>query len=465
MTSDVVMAISAVRTTGIYCRAGCVARPLQKNVTMYQATVTAEAAGFRACLRCRPDRQPSWVPPETMPDPLRRAVALISDGALDDGTEQALAASVGFSARHLRRLFLEHIGASPSFVARSRRAHFARSLLDDTVLSITDIAFASGFTSVRQMNRVVMEVFRFTPTDLRRRSRTALPNAADGGLELRLPLAVPSSSVEVFDFLEPRCTPGVESVEHGTYRRTLELCGHVGAIEISSAGNDVLAVTAHLPTYAGLVDVVGRVNRLFGSDMDHLAALEHLCSDELLGDVVELNQGLRVPGAWDPFESLVRIVVGQQITVLGASTLTGRVAGVAGRPVEGLRRLGLDRLFPSADELLESDLADLGLTDRRVSTLRCLAESVTTGDVDVFAPADLLRQSLVSLPGIGPWTAELAATRVSRDPDAFAPSDLGIRRGVSRLVGSEMMSAEQVEQLAERWRPHRALAAAHLWRL
>jgi len=466
MSTDIVdTAISAVRTTGIYCRAGCVARPLQKNVTMYQAAVAAEAAGFRACLKCRPDRQPSWVPPETVPDPLRRAVALISDGVLDNDSEQALAAAVGFSARHLRRLFLEHIGASPSFVAQSRRAHFARSLLDDTTLSITGVAFASGFASVRQMNRVVKEVFRFTPTELRRRSKSSVPNAADGGLALRLPIAAPSTPMAVLDFLEPRCTPGVESVENGTYRRTLELCGHVGAIEISPIANNTLAVTAHLPTYAGLVDIVGRVNRLFGSDTDHGPALEHLGSDELLGDVVELNRGLRIPGAWDPFESLVRIVVGQQITVVGASTLTGRIAEAAGRPVEGLSRLGLDRLFPSAEELLESDLGGLGLTHRRVTTLRCLADAVVTGTVDLRAPGDHLRQALVSLPGIGPWTAELAATRVSRDPDAFAPSDLGIRRGVSRLFGSELLSAKEVEQIAERWRPHRALAAAHLWYL
>ena len=175
------------------------------------------------------------------------------------------------------------------------------------------------------MNRVVKEVFRFTPTELRRRSKSSLPNSADGGLVLRLPMAAPNLPAAIVDFWEPRCTPGVESVENGTYRRTLELCGHVGAIEISPVADGTLAITAHLPTYAGLVDVVGRVNRLFGSDVDHAAALEHLGSDPMLGEFVNLNRGLRIPGAWNPFESLVRIVVGQQITVVGASTLTGRI--------------------------------------------------------------------------------------------------------------------------------------------
>jgi len=455
--------ISAVSTTGIYCRAGCVARPLSRNVTKYLSPVQAEAAGYRACLKCRPDREAAWVAPDEMPDPLRRAVSLISDGALDSGTEEDLAAMVGFSPRHLRRLFLEHLGATPSFVARSRRAHFARSLIDDTALSITEIAFAAGFASVRQMNRVVKDVFRFTPTELRAKAKRRL-NAADGGLQLNLKLPHPTDAAEIIEFLEPRCTPGVEVVHEGTYRRTIELCGHPGALEISPSGEDAVLITAHLPTYAGLVDVVSRVRRLFGADMDHEAAVEWLCSEPLMASMLAAAPGTRVPGSWSGFESAVRIVVGQQITVVGASTLTGRIAEAAGTAVDGLGHLGLDRVFPSAEQIVAADLVGLGLTNRRIDTLRCLAEAVVLGDLDLSAPSDDVRAALHTIPGIGQWTAELVAMRVCRDRDAFPASDLGIRKGATALVGGDLMSAKDVEELAEEWHPHRALAATHLWR-
>jgi AraC family transcriptional regulator of adaptative response / DNA-3-methyladenine glycosylase II len=457
-------AISAVSTTGIYCRAGCVARPHVRNVTKYASSVSAEAAGYRACLRCRPDREPEWVPPESMPVPLRRAVGLISDGVLDTATEDELAAMVGFSPRHLRRLFLEHVGATPSFVARSRRAHFARSLIDDTSLSITEIAFASGFSSVRQMNRVVKEVFHFTPTDLRRRTKSRVSNAADGGLQLDLRLPPLTYANEIVDFLEPRCTPGVENVESGVYRRTLELCGHAGAIEIAPVAADLLRLTVHLPTYSGLVDVLARVRRLFGADMDHDTAMSALRAEPLIGSSVEAAPGTRITGSWDGFESAVRIVVGQQITVVGASTLTGRIAAACGRHVGGIGHLQLDRLFPRPEEIVAGDLGNLGLTERRIDTLKRLADAVLVGDIDLAADAHIVRASLVAIPGIGPWTAELVAMRVCRDRDAFPASDLGIRKGASALVGGDLMSAKDVEALAERWQPHRALAAAHLWR-
>ena len=448
--------ISAVATTGIYCRAGCVARPHERNVTKYLSPVQAEAAGYRACLRCRPDREAAWVVPDDMPDPLHRAIGLISDGMLDSATEEELAATVGFSPRHLRRLFLDHIGATPSFVARSRRAHFARSLIDDTRLPITDIAFAAGFSSVRQMNRVVKEVFRFTPSELRAKAKRPL-NAADGGLRLRLKLPEPSDPGAIIDHLDPRCTPGVEIVAGGVYRRTIELCGHPGAIEISPDGDDAVTITAHLPTFAGLVDVIGRVRRLFGADMDHGAAMSRLRGDPRMVPILDEAPGIRIPGSWSGFESAVRIVVGQQITVAGASTLTGRIAAAAGRKVDGLGHLGLDRLFPSAEELLDADLSELGLTQRRIDTLRALADAVAVGDLDLAAPAAEVRTGLHAISGIGSWTAELVAMRVCRDRDAFPASDLGIRKGATALVGGELLSTKDVEELAERWHPHRAL--------
>lgn len=455
--------ISAVSTTGIYCRAGCAARPLECNVTKYPSPVQAEAAGYRACLKCRPEREAAWAAPDETPDPLKRAVSLISEGVLDSAKEEDLAAMVGFSSRHLRRLFLEHLGATPSFVARSRRAHFARSLIDDTTLSITEIAFAAGFSSVRQMNRVVKDVFRFTPTELKAKTTRPL-NAADGGLQLRVNLPDPTDATEIIEFLKPRCTPGVEAVHEGTYRRTLVLCGHPGALEITPAGDDAVVLTAHLPTFVGLVDVVSRVRRLFGADMDHNAAVERLGADPLIASMLAAAPGTRIPGSWSGFESAVRIVVGQQITVMGASTLTGRIAQAAGRKVDGLGHLGLERAFPSAEEIVAADLGGLGLTNRRSDTLLRLAEAVVVGDLDLSAPSDEVRGALHAIPGIGQWTAELVAMRVCRDRDAFPASDLGIRKGATALVGGELMSAKDVEELAEGWHPHRALAATHLWR-
>lgn len=453
--------LSAVTTTGIYCRPDCSARPHPRNVRPFDSAAAAEAAGFRACMRCRPyrsDRPERWDGPELV----CRAVRLVVTGALDDATEEQLGRRLGVSARHLRRLFAEHVGATPDQLARSRRAHFARRLLDDTDLTVTEVAFASGFGSVRQLNRACQEVFRAPPRELRARRRRTDRLVADGGLALRLPFTGPLAVDDLFDWMRARAIPGVEHVDGHTYRRTIEVEGHPGVLEVlpgDSASDDHLRLVAHLPHWEGLIHVVGRARRLFALDTPVEDAVTGLRGDAVLGPVVTAQPGLRPPGTWDPFEACVRAVVGQQISVAGARTILGRLAARLGQPVGGLDAMGLDRLFPSPTAIAEGDLDGLGLTTARARTLRELAAAVLDGTVvlDGSVGLDELVASLTALRGVGPWTAQYVALRLG-EPDAMPVGDLGLRKGLAALAPDADLAT-----VAPRWVPWRAFAAMHLW--
>ncbi len=454
-------ALQAVVTTGIYCRAGCSARPAVHNVRPVTTPVAAEAAGFRPCLKCRSDRvnaDPHVASPE-----VSRAMSLISDGYLDRHTETELAHAVGYSPRQLRRLFEQHVGATPDFVARSRRAHFARRMLDETNLTITEIAYASGFNSPRQMNRVVKSIFAFTPTELRAKRRRNQGTATDGGLTLTLE-AQPSTS-EVIEYLGPRSIPGVEQVVDGRYRRTIVSCGHPGVMEVTITGGGEMSVTAHLPTFASLVDDIAAVKRLFGTAPD-LAADRHLRENPLLGKVVRRRPGLRMPGAWDPYEIAIRIVIGQHISVPGATTITGRLVERLGQPIEAAIFPGLTHTFPLPAVIATGDLSGMGLTRSREKTLRTLAGFVASGGFESLRGRSLeeLTGELEELPGIGPWTSQLIAARAFGHRDAFPASDLGLRKAGAALMGqTKPLNAKLMTDVAEAWRPYRATAAAHLW--
>lgn len=392
---------------------------------------------------------------------------LISGGLLDDETEDALAARLGVTSRHLRRLFIEHIGATPAFVARSRRAHFARRLLDETDLRVVDIAAASGFVSVRQLNRVVREVFRFTPAELRARRRERDRLVADGGLRLRVPFEGALAFEDVLTYLAPRAIPGVEAITEGIYRRTTSTHGEPGAIEVARADEHHLEVVAHLPAWTTLIDDVSRVRRLFGLDAPPAEATP-LGDDPLLRPLVEARPGLRVPGAWDPFETAVRVILGQQVTVSGATTLAGRLVEAFGQPVPGLQALGLTHVFPPATAIAEASLEGLravGLPGARADALREFARAYVEERIrlDASAPLEQAVASLEALPGVGPWTAQMIALRAMGHRDAFPAGDLGLRRNASRLLDAPVtMDRGALEELAGRWRPHRALAALHL---
>ncbi|WP_433324565.1 helix-turn-helix domain-containing protein [Spirillospora sp. CA-294931] len=368
---------SAVRTTGIYCRPGCGARPLPGNVRTFELAAAAEAAGYRACLRCRPYRVAGGV--ADAPELVCRAVQLIIGGLLDEAGEAALGARLGVSARHLRRMFNEHLGVTPDRFARSRRAHFARRLLDDSDLAIADVAFASGYGSLRQFNREMKEVFKAAPRELRARRRRDDRLTADGGLPLRLPFTDSYDWAAVLGFLAARAIPGVESAEDRTYRRIIALDGEPGMLEIGPGGPDHLLLHAHLPYWEGVIHIVERASRLVAVDADPAA-------------------GPRVPGAWNPLE----IAAG---AVLSRDGL-GRLTRSHGTPVPGLGH-GLTHLFPAADVLAKADDAP--------ETVRSLARAVCAGDVvldGAEAPAELLA-SLAPIPGLTREAALQIARRLS----------------------------------------------------
>jgi AraC family transcriptional regulator, regulatory protein of adaptative response / DNA-3-methyladenine glycosylase II len=345
---------SAVRTTGIYCRPGCGAKPLAENVSTFELPAAAEAAGYRACLRCRPYRVAGTVADEA-PELVCRAVQLIIAGLLDESGEEALGARLGMSARHLRRMFNEYLGVTPDQFARSRRAHFARRLLDDSELGIAEIAFASGFGSLRQFNRAMREIFRASPRELRDRRRRSDRLAADGGLVLRLPFTPPYDWDATCTFLGERAIPGVESVEDGVYRRTISLDGAPGMLEIAPGGDDYLLLRAHLPFWEGVIHVVDRAARLVGLDCEPVLARAQLSLDPRFGPLVAARPGVRVPGAWGPFEVAVQAVVRDQLPPADAADALRKLVEVYGVPVPGLAA-GLTHLFPGPEALTAAEL-------------------------------------------------------------------------------------------------------------
>ena len=453
---------SAVVTTGIYCRPGCGGRPHPRNVRGFSLAAAAEAAGYRACLRCRPYRtQPSigWAGPELV----CRAVQLILDGGLDGKTEHDLGARLGVSARHLRRLFGDHLGVTPDRLARSSRAHFARRLLDDTNFTITEIAFAAGFGSVRQLNRVCQEVFRAAPRELRARRRAGDRLVADGGLVLRLPFQPPLDWDAMLGYLRKRAIAGVEHVWANTYQRTVVIDRDPGVLELSRGGPDHLLLRAHLPHWEGLIHVAQRARHIFNLDADTEAATQHLVGDPIIGPLIHARPGLRAPGTWDPFETGVRAIVGQQVSVAGAGTITARIVERHGTPVPGLQALGLTHLFPSPSTLAAADLSGLGLTSSRRAAISAFARAVADHVIplDRGSRLDHLILSVTTIPGLGPWTAHYLALRLG-EPDAFPATDIGLRRSLSHAVGRPIAPSD-AEEVADRWRPWRAHAAIHLW--
>jgi len=420
---------SAVVTTGIYCRPGCGARPLAQNVRVFDHPAAAEAAGFRACHRCRPYRVAGPVP-ATAPDLVCSAVQLIIGGALDDGgTEASLARQVGLSARHLRRLFLLYLGASPDQLARSRRAHFARRLLDDTDLSVLDIAFASGFGSLRQFNRTMQEVFRASPTGLRRRRRQADRLVADGGLALRLPTVPGYDWDATRALLAARRMPGVEAFDGGTYRRTITVAGAPGLLEVSPGDHGYLLVHVHLPYWEGLIHVVGRVAQLLGTERDQSAGVAALSGDPVLGPLVTARPGLAVPGTWNPAETGIwEILSGHP----DRDRLLSALVAELGTPVPGLPG-GLTHAFPGAPTVTCSDLAAIGFPPAETCAIVRLATALADGNSHTTGGSYL-------------------AFRMDRR-DAFPLEEPSLRAALAELG---------LAAPARAWQPWLALAAVHL---
>jgi AraC family transcriptional regulator of adaptative response / DNA-3-methyladenine glycosylase II len=452
---------AAVVTTGVYCRPICPVRPAKlENSRFFACAAAAEAAGFRPCRRCRPETAPgtpAWMGTSAV---VSRAVRLISEGALDGGGIEGLAGRLGLGGRQLRRLFARHLGASPAEIARARRVHFARALIDQTTLPLTRVAQSAGFRSIRQFNHAVRQTFRETPTALRCRRRGAVANG--GGLVLRLPYRPPLDWTALLGFLAVRATPGVEVVDGDVYRRTIEVGGAAGTIEVAAGAGPHLVMRVVLPRCEGLLGVVERARRLFDLDADPHEIAAHLRRSPVLRARVDAAPGLRVPGAWDGFELAVRAVLGQQVTVRGATTLAGRVADAFGDVVD-VGGGGLSRLFPRPARLAAADLTSVGLPAARAAAVRGLAVAVASGRLTLDASRGLedAVARLSVLPGLGAWTAHYIAMRALGEPDAFPAADLGLQRAAAG--GGGRLPAVVLARAAEAWRPWRAYAAMHLW--
>ncbi len=469
---------TAVTSTRIYCRPICPARrPARKNVRFFRHAASAEAEGFRPCRRCRPELSPGAPGWDIRADLVGRALRLIDDGVADERGVAGLAQRLHVTERHLHRLFVAEVGTGPLAVARTRRLLLAKQLLTETSLPITDVAFAAGFGSVRQFNAVMSESYGFAPGDLRKAAGPlAAPEKAQG-LTLRLNYRPPYDAQTLLRFLAARAIPGVETVtmtsvpdpeppEIASYSRAI-----VGGSMTLVPAADHIKLTVRSTDTRQLARIVARCRRLLDLDADPESIAATLGATSL-GPLVERRPGLRVPGAFDGFELAVRAVIGQQISVAGARTILGRVAARAGTALAGGADLGRPPtasgeaseeafgegvLFPTAEQLAEADLTGLGLTNRRIATLKAVAEGVAAGDIDLDHAADPAETTarLSRIPGIGPWTVSYVALRALGDPDAWPGGDLVLRKTMERLS----IPADEIDQ----WRPWRSYAALHLW--
>ncbi len=473
---------TAVRTTGIYCRPSCPAiTPQQKNVTFYRTAAAAQHAGYRACKRCLPDATPGSPDWDVAADTAGRAMRLIADGVVEREGVEGLARMVGYTSRHLTRLLTGELGAGPLALARARRAQTAGILIETTSMSFADVAFAAGFASVRQFNDTVREVYAASPTQLRGRPRGAtegLEGAGEakgspaggtgsGRLELRLAVRRPFAAGEMLAFLAGHAVAGVEQAGPGWYARTLRLPHGAGSGRLtledddSSGGTGFVRCELRLEDLRDVTAAVERCRRLLDADCDPVAVDDQLSGDPRLAPLVRSRPGLRVPGSVDGHEVAVRAVIGQQVSVAGARTVTAALVERYGLPVVGPAETGPNRLFPTADVLAEVPPEDLPMPRARGRALNALCAALAAGEIplDRSAPRSDVRRLLLALPGIGPWTADYVAMRALADPDVFLPTDIGVRRALDRL-GEDPARAEE---LSQEWRPWRAYAQMHLW--
>ena len=452
----------AVTSTRIYCRPVCPApAPKSRNIRYYASAAAAAAAGFRPCLRCRPEAAPGSPLHRAKSELVAGALRLIEQGTLDETSLPELARRVGVGERHLRRLFAEELGASPIEVAATRRLLFAKKLLTETGLPITAIAPAAGYASLRRFNAAFRSTYGKAPREIRR-SHEAI--AATDELALRLPFRPPYDFAHLLGFMQKRVIPGVEVVEGDSYRRSFVAAGTPGWLSVSPIeGESALALRVHHAKPSALGDIVARVRRMFDVDADPLAINAHLRRDALLKPLVRCWPGQRLPNAWDGFELAVRAILGQQVSVAAARTLASRIADRHGSHFEEGRAVGLPALFPSAETLADAPLEKIGVMRARADAIRTLARAVADGRVH-FRPEQTLsafEENLVALPGIGPWTAHYVAMRALGQPDAFPAADLILRRAAGN---GTTLTTRAIETMSEAWRPWRAYAVMLLWR-
>lgn len=459
-------------TTGVYCRPICPARSARfENCRFFATAAAAQETGFRPCLRCRPETAPdlgSWLGTSNT---VSRGLALIAEGALDgeSASVDALAERLGVGARQLRRLFRQHLGASPVTVAQTRRVLFAKQLLHETRLPMAEIALAAGFGSVRRYNETFQQLFRRPPSTLRRKGVSALAEGSVGeiGVTVRLSYRPPYDWRAMLAFLAARAIEGVERIDGDVYCRIMMLDRQAGMVEVRHLPSACcLGATIRFPFVRALPAIIARIRRVFDLGADVVAIGAHLARDPILAPLVAERPGLRAPGAWDGFELAVRAVLGQQVTVEAARKLGSRLARLCGTVLPGghIGARDLRLIFPTAQQVASADLSGLGMPTARKAALFALARAALANP-SLFEPQGSVQETVARLrtiPGIGDWTAHYIALRAARETDAFPAGDVGLLRGAAPGIGTRPSPAV-LRDRAETWRPWRAYAAQHLW--
>ena len=447
-----------VLTSGVYCRSICPARTAKEsNVRYYPTAAAAAEAGFRPCLRCRPECSPGTPAWLGTPNTVLRGLRLLNEGGLEDGGVEKLAERLGIGPRHLRRLFLQHLGASPRAVEQTRRLHFAKKLIDETTLSMGEIAIAAGFGCVRRFNASIQGTYHRTPSQIRALGRRSelLP---ENEYLFRLRYRPPYHWQGMLRFLKARATPGVEAVEDGRYRRSISLNGHEGQVEIThDEEHESLVARVQFGDPSSLYVIIERIRAMFDLNADWTVIAKNLKVDPFMAKRIEAAPGLRVPGCWDGFELAVRAIVGQQISVAAATNVAGQLARTFGRPLA--KANGLTHLFPEAAALANVRPDEMPMPLKRAETIRALARAVSKGEIrfDGVINVEQFNESLCSVPGIGKWTAQYIAMRALGEPDAFPSGDLSLHHTLGTKTAAEL------ERRAEAWRPWRAYATVYLW--
>jgi AraC family transcriptional regulator, regulatory protein of adaptative response / DNA-3-methyladenine glycosylase II len=453
---------TAVLTTGIYCRPSCPAMPPKpENMRFYPSAAAAQQAGFRACKRCRPDASPGSPEWNVRADVVARAMRLIADGVVDTEGVPGLAARLGYSVRQLERLLTAELGAGPLAIARAQRAQTARLLIETSLLSMADVAFAAGFASIRAFNDTILAVFGVPPGELRRRAARRPAPAARGTLSLRLPYRQPMCPDNVFGHLAATAVPGVEEWRDGAFRRTLGLPHGHGVVALRP-GADHVSCELALADLRDLAAAISRCRRMLDLDADPVACCELLAADPDLAPLVAKAPGRRVPRSPDAAELAIRAVLGQQVSTAAARTHAARLARALGERVDDPAG-GLTHLFPPMAALAAAGPELMALPRDRAATVTMLAGALASGEIDLSAGSDWLsaREQLGTVAGLGPWTIELIAMRGLGDPDAFPATDLGVRRAARDLSLPGSPAALAARSAA--WRPWRAYAVQYLW--
>ncbi|MHB8510647.1 MAG: AlkA N-terminal domain-containing protein [Actinomycetota bacterium] len=451
--------ITAVVTTGIYCRPSCPAiTPKRGNVRFYRTAAAAQAAGFRACKRCRPDAAPGSAEWSVRADVVGRAMRMIDDGVVDREGVFGLAQKLGYSERHLTRVLTTEVGAGPLQLARAHRVQTARILLESTSMPATEIAFAAGFGSIRQFNETMRMTMASTPSEIRARAKSGSRGEA-GTISLRLPFRSPMHATSLFEFLGERAIAGVEHWDGTSYSRVLSLPHSLGAVRLAPA-EGFISASLKLADVRDLSAAVQRCRRMLDLDADPLAIAEHLSDDSIIGPTVRSAPGVRIPGYADGTECAVRAIIGQQVSVSGARSIAAGLSLRLGRLLP-FPDPNLTHAFPTAEALSNAD--SLPMPVARANALRGLCAAIASGEISVDAGADRdrVQTQLMELKGIGPWTAAYIAMRALGDPDVFLSSDLGVRKALESkgLPGS----ARNAEALSLSWKPWRSYANRYLW--